>query len=114
MCNRYLKSNGFINGKILLIDSLIRQEINYEFECLKNNKLIRFNPSEIDSIEYSVGYLCCLNTLRERFMKEPSMLYMAEQLLYKEAIMALPFNIDKDNAIKLADKIETYIKDAFK
>lgn len=114
ICNRYLKSNCFINGKVLLIDSLIKQEINYEFECMKNNEIIRFNPSEIDPIEKSSGYLSCLNALRERFMKEPSMLYMAEQLLYKEAIMALPFNIDKDNGIKLADKIETYIKDAFK
>lgn len=114
MCNRYLKSNGFINAKILLIDSLIRQEINYEFECLKNNEIIRFNPSEIDPIEKSNGYLSCLNALRKRFMKEPSMLYMAEQLLYKEAITALPFNIDKNNGIKLADKIENYIKDAFK
>ena len=114
ICNRYLKSNGYINGKVLLIDSLIRQEINHELECLKNNELIRFNPSEMKPIENSDGYLSCLNALRETFMKEPSMLYMAEQLLYKEAIMALPFNLNKDNDIKLADKIEKYIKDAFK
>lgn len=113
MCSSYLKGDGFINAKVLLIDSLIKQEINHVFEYRKNDEIIKFNPSNIDNIQESEGYISCLNALRERFMKEPSMLYMAEQLLYKEALMALPDILNNKDGILLAGKIEKYICDAF-
>jgi len=46
-------------------------------------------------------------------MKNPSMMKMAEQLMYKEAILSLPNNLHKDDGIALANKIEKYILDAF-
>ena len=36
LCNEYLKSDGFINAKVLLIESLVRQEISDEYTMLKD------------------------------------------------------------------------------
>lgn len=113
ICNTYLKGDGFINAKVLLIDSLIRQEINHVFEYKKNDEIIKFNPSNIENIQESEGYISCLNALRERFMKEPSMLYMAEQLLYKEALMTLPDNLNTNEGLLLSNRIIDYIITSF-
>ena len=105
----YLSGDGYLNGKVLLIDSLIRQEINCDF--IYNGKT--FNPSKIIVPEKSEGFLSALELIRERFMKDPSMMAMAEQLLYKEALMALPETLNKEEGISIADKIIVYILNAF-
>jgi len=105
----YLSGDGYLNGKVLLIDSLIRQEINCDF--IYNGKT--FNPSKIIVPEKSEGFLSALELIRERFMKDPSMMAMAEQLLYKEALMALPETLNKEEGIAIADKIIVYILNAF-
>ena len=113
LCNSYLQSDGFINAKVLLIDSLIRQEINKEYKLKRNDEITVFNPSQIVPPEESDGFKLCLSELRGYFMKEPSMLQMAEQLLYKEALLSLPDNIDEKDSSYLAAKIEKFITDAF-
>ena len=105
----YLSGDGYLNGKALLIDSLIRQEINCDF--IYNGET--FNPSKIIVPEKSEGFLSALELIRERFMKDPSMMAMAEQLLYKEALMALPETLNKEEGIAIADKIIVYILNAF-
>ena len=105
----YLSGDGYLNGKALLIDSLIRQEINCDF--IYNGEI--FNPSKIIVPEKSEGFLSALELIRERFMKDPSMMAMAEQLLYKEALMALPETLNKEEGIAIADKIIVYILNAF-
>ncbi len=105
----YLSGNGYLNGKVLLIDSLIRQEINCDF--IYNGET--FNPSKIIVPEKSEGFLSALELIRERFMKDPSMMAMAEQLLYKEVLMALPETLNKEEGIAIADKIIVYILNAF-
>ena len=104
-----LSSDGYINGKVLLIDSLIRQEINCDF--LYNDST--FNPSKIIRVEESEGFLSGLQAIRERFMKDPSMMRMGEQLLYKEVLLALPETLSHDDGLIAADKIIKYILDAF-
>lgn len=105
----FLSGDGYLNGKVLLIDSLIRQEINCDF--IYNGEI--FNPSKIIVPEKSEGFLSALELIRERFMKDPSMMAMAEQLLYKEALMALPETLNKEEGIAIADKIIVYILNAF-
>ena len=46
-------------------------------------------------------------------MKDPSMMRMAEQLLYKEVLLALPKALDHDEGIRVSDKIIEYILKAF-
>ena len=113
LCNSYLQSDGFINAKVLLIDSLIRQEINKEYKLKRNDEITVFNPSQIVPPEESDGFKLCLSELRGYFMKEPSMLQIAEQLLYKEALLSLPDNIHEKDSSYLAGKIEKFITDAF-
>ena len=109
LCQNYLSNDGYINAKVLLIDSLIHQEINYDFSY--GNKT--FNPSKITKAEESDGFLSGLQSIRERFMKDPSMMRMGEQLLYKEVLMALPSTLSHEEGIKAADKITDYILKAF-
>ncbi len=105
----YLLGDGYLNGKVLLIDSLIRQEVNCEF--IYNGQT--FNPSKAILPEKSEGFLSALKVIRERFMKEPSMMRMGEQLLYKEVLMALPEALSHDEGLMVADKIINYILKAF-
>ena len=109
LVQEYLKGNGFINGKVLLIDSMIRQEINYDFSYRDET----FNPSKIIKVEESAGFLSGLQAIRQRFMKDPSMMHMAEQLLYKEVLLALPETLDHEDGLNAADKITEYILKAF-
>ena len=105
----YLSGDGYLNSKVLLIDSLIRQAVNCDF--IYNGET--FNPCKVILPEKSPGFLSALELIRERFMKDPSMMAMAEQLLYKEVLMALPDTLSKDEGFMAADKIIAYILKAF-
>ena len=109
LCQDYLSGNGYINAKVLMIDSLIRQEINFDFSYNDST----FNPSKITRVEESDGFLSGLDAIRERFMKDPSMMRMGEQLLYKEVLLALPKTLSHDEGLIVADKIIDYILKAF-
>lgn len=113
ICDSYLKSDGFINGKVLLIDSLIKQDISDEFTMINDGIEYSFIPRYVMSPETSIGFIKSLDILNDVFMKEPSKLEMAKQLLYKECLLALPINYEEDEAIILTNKIQNYIKDAF-
>lgn len=109
VCNNYLKSNGFKNAKALLIDSLIRQEINYAFEYVNDSSLLAFNPSKLKVIEETDGFIYAKAKLEENYMKDPSKVQMGLELLYKQALLSLPAEISED----VAEKIIAYIDEAF-
>lgn len=106
----YLKGKGFINAKALLIDSLIRQEINYEFAYVNDSSFINFNPSKLKIIEETDGFILALKKIEDFYMKDPSRFQMGIELLYKEALLSLPNQINGDLT---AEKIIKYIEDAF-
>ena len=114
LCDKYLRSNGFINAKVLLIDSLIRQQIDHRFVYINNDDRYEFNPKDVKKADEAEGSLSAINCLQEYYLKEPSKLLLAEQLLNKEALLALPFNLSYEDGIKIAEKIENYIDEAFK
>ncbi len=114
LCDKYLRSNGFINAKVLLIDSLIRQQIDHRFVYINNDDRYEFNPKDVKKADEAEGYLSAINCLQEYYLKEPSKLLLAEQLLNKEALLSLPFNLSYEDGIKIAEKIENYIDGAFK
>ena len=113
LCEKYLKSNGFINAKVLLIESLIRQEIDHHFIYINEEDKYEFNPIDIRKPDEAEGFLSARKLLRDYYLKEPSKLLLAEQLLYRETLLALPFNLDHEDGLLVADKIEKYIDDAF-
>ena len=110
VCEIYLKSDGFANSKALLIDSLIRQEVNYEFTYVNNGSLLKFNPKDIIPVENTPEFKECNAKFLDYYLKDPSKYQMAVELLYKEALLTLPNSIDSNNTY---NKIIRYIDDAF-
>ena len=55
-------------SKVLLIDALINQEINDEFNYKDNDVEYTFNPSNIKSIVDNDSYLVCLSKLNDIYM----------------------------------------------
>lgn len=113
LCNRYLQSNGYRNAKVLLIDSLIGQEINKEYSYTDGETKVQFNPSRLKVIEKTDGFKSAMNDLQEIYLKEPSMFLMSQDLLFKECMLALPRNLNEEEGKQLALKISRFIDDAF-
>jgi len=113
LCNKFLVSNANINAKVLLIDSLIRQEINEDITYSHDGLDYTFIPKYVIPFEQSDGYLACVKKLEDVFMKDPSKCQLAKQLLYKEAILALPINIEIEEVNDVCNKIIEYINKAF-
>ena len=112
-CENYLCSDGFINSKVLLIHSLIKQEINEEIKMKDETAEYEFIPKYIMLPEESFGYQIGLKFLEEVFLKDPSMYEIAKQLLYKETILKLPLNIDMEEGLYLGEDIIKYVYQAF-
>ena len=113
LCNEYLTNKGFINAKVLLIESLIKQDISDEINFNNDGLEYSFIPRYIMLPEESDGYKAAINSLNELFMKEPSKLEIAKSLVYKECIMALPINLDETEGFELANKVYKYVLKAF-
>lgn len=113
LCNEYLTNKGFINAKVLLIESLIKQDISDEINFNNDGLEYSFIPRYIMLPEESDGYKTAINRLNELFMKEPSKLEIAKSLVYKECIMALPINLDETEGFELANKVYKYVLKAF-
>lgn len=113
LCNNYLCTDGFKNAKVLLIDSLINQEIGEEIKYLDSGLEYNYIPKYVIPIEMSSGFKKALELIDKEFMKEPSMNILARDLLYKECLMALPINYEESEAPSLANNIIKYIYNAF-
>ena len=113
LCEKYLKGNGYVNAKALLIDSLTRQAIDYSFLYTDGERSLFFNPKDLIPADETEFFKKTLYYLQEDLMKEPSKLQMAQQLLYKEVLLALPETIDEKLSEKYAEKIEKFIEEAF-
>ena len=113
ICDNYLKDGDFKNAQVLLIDSLIRQQIDHNFTYLDGVNTHYFNPIELKNIEETDGYICAYKVLDDYYMKEPSKFVMAKQLLNKEMLMNLPKMYSGDEGKEIADKIIKFIDDAF-
>ena len=114
LCNEYLKSDGFINAKVLLIESLVRQEISDEYTMLKDGMLFNFIPRYVMLPEESEGYNTALKILSDYYMKEPSYFLMARDLLYKDCLMALPLSYIREEGEMLARNIISYLDSVLK
>ena len=114
LCEDFLTSeNGHLHAKVLLVDSLIRQEIGEEIRMSDETAEYAFIPKYLLPPEESDGFLYGIRKLEEAFLKEPSMFLMARDLLYKETILKLPVNLDKEEGEVLAEDIEKFIRNAF-
>ena len=110
VCEEFLKGNGNVNAKALLIDSLIRQSINYDFIYVNNSLLLKFNPVNLQIIEETDGFIEASKAISDNYFKDPSKIQLGLQLLFKEAMLSLPNEIDGKIVSK---KIIDYIENAF-
>ena len=111
ICDGFLSNKkGYENAKALLIDSLIRQEISYPFKYVNDCSLIEFNPRNLRVIEETDGYIEASRIINDNYLKDPSKANIGIELLFKEALLALPNQID---GRIVAEKIINYIDDAF-
>ena len=113
ICNKYLCSNAYLNAKVLLVDSLIRQEINEDIKMNNNGIEYEFIPKFLLPVEESDGFISGIKYLNENYLKEPSKLELAKSLLYKEMILLLPINQDENEGLIIAQNIIKYIDNAF-
>lgn len=113
LCNNYLKGDGFINAKVLLVDSLIRQEIGDDIYLNKDGLEFNFIPKFQLPIEESDGFIFGNKYLENYYLKDPSKLQMAKSLLYKELMLQLPINVEDSEGIIIAKDIIEYIEEAF-
>ena len=113
LCNEYLCSDGFINAKVLLVDSLIRQEIGDEIRMENEGMEYEFIPKYLLPVEESDGYISGRQHINETFLKEPSKAKIALDLLYKEMILSLPVNMNEEEGIIIAGQIIEYVNKAF-
>ena len=113
ICDKYLKSEGFKNAKALLIDSLIKQAIDYQFEYLDDDKVYKFNPKDLKIPQETDGFIEAYKIINDNYMKDPSMQKLAMDLLYKECLLYLPRQASKNEGCICANKIIKYINDAF-
>ncbi len=111
--NAYLTSGGFVNAKVILVDALIRQEINEEITYSNNGVDYTFIPKYVLPVDESDGYIEAVKMLESQYMKEPSKLVLAKDLLFKEAMLMLPVNLESEEAKDLVQKIVDYIESAF-
>ena len=113
ICNKYLCSNAYLNAKVLLVDSLIRQEINEDIKMNNNGIEYEFIPKFLLPVEESDGFISGIKYLNENYLKEPSKFELAKNLLYKEMILLLPINQDENEGLIIAQNIIKYIDNAF-
>lgn len=113
LVDKYLKEGSFKNAKVLLIDSLIRQSIDKEYTFIDGDSSITFNPSKLVCPEECQAYKKGQEVLSDYYLKEPSKLKMAMDLLFKEIMMSLPNNLDDKDGELIANKIIEFINKAF-
>lgn len=113
LVDKYLKEGSFKNAKVLLIDSLIRQSIDKEYTFIDGDSSITFNPSKLVCPEECKAYKKGQEVLSDYYLKEPSKLKMAMDLLFKEIMMSLPNNLDDKDGELIANKIIEFINKAF-
>ena len=114
LCERFLQyEKGNLNAKVLLVDSLIRQEIGEEIAMNDDTASYVFIPKYLLPPEESDGFLSALRILKEVFLKDPGMLQISKELLYKETMLKLPVNLDESEGTVIAEDIIRYVSEAF-
>lgn len=106
----FFDSTPNIHAQCLLVDGLIRQEINHEFTLELKKQIITFNPRYIELVEESDGYVEALKYLSDTFENDqPSLFMLAKDTLISECYLNYPLNFSFDEGKLLADSIALYI-----
>lgn len=113
--DNYLLNGNNKQAKSLLIDALIRQEINDVYTIIKDDMQMEFNPRYCECIEETDSFILAYNKLKELYETDnPTYLKFGFDLLVKEYFEALPMTICEDEVEELIIKIQEEIIRLFK
>ncbi len=91
------------NLQALLIDILIEQQINHEFDITHRGNSITFIPCYIEQAAETDGFIDAKGYLVSWFEQEnPSYLSLCMQVLIEETFLMLPLSYASDEALMLA------------
>ena len=107
----YLLSDSDDKIKVLIINTLMEQDILDEMQVKKDGLDITFVPRYVEPIELSDGYLSAKNYFEEHLKQNPSMLQMADELLAHKCFAYLPFSYEEEEGELIAKEIICYIYD---
>ena len=114
LINTYLLKGTNDQAKSILIDALIRQEINETYHIIKDDMDMEFNPRYCECIEDTDSFQLAYNKLRDIYESNyPSYLKFGFDLLVKEYYEALPMTFCEDEVEYIVDKIQKQIDSMF-
>lgn len=113
ICKEFLISDGNMNAKVFLISSLINQDINEQLVVKKDNQKIEFNPSLISTPENTKFFNDVMKLLSDHYFKNPDMLRMSQDILYRECMMYLPLEHSENEADKVFKDIVSELDNMF-
>ena len=108
----YLKGEGDVKAKVLLINTLMEQDITEELTVNKDGFEIEFTPRYAEPVEISDGYNRAMEFFDEVLKQNPSVYQMAKDLLGQKCFMYLPLSYAEDEGLILAKEIICYIYDS--
>ena len=106
----FFNVNKSLNLQALLIDTLINQQINYEFKINYNDLKIDFNPRYIENSYETEGFIKCNELLNDMLSNDnPSFLKLCIDMLNVESFLLLPMAIDYDESLNYCMSIIRYV-----
>ncbi len=111
---KYLSKSLNKHCSAIIIDELIRQEINDEFEYTLNGQTITFNPRYIEPFEDLDSFKLAHQLLSDEMENDnPSMYEMSKKILVEEFYLNLPMHFDELEIEYLIHSIIYYIYGLF-
>lgn len=97
----------------LMIDILIEQQINEEFDIEHEGMQLTFIPLYQERPHETDGYLKSVELLNEWFENEnPTLCAMCQQVLIQECFLMLPMAFDEEEALSLVLSIVEYVSNS--
>lgn len=98
----YLSNDPLPEAAALLIDAIAEQEIQEEFEIVKDGMEYTFWGDAVTPVSKSPGFREALSMLDDLIGKDPAMLEMARSVLVHQAYLYLPLSYETEEASFIA------------
>lgn len=107
---KYLSAQPHYLVSSFLMEAMMEQNITEEFTMEKEGLDVTFTPCYIEPPMDCDGVIKAVGYLKDWFENDnPTFTMMCVESLIKEAYLRLPFNIDSDEALPLAQGIAGYV-----
>ena len=108
----WLSKDPLPEAAAVILEGLAEQQVPEEFVYAKDGVEYTFFGDALTPVSESGGYRRALAILKEKYMKEPSMLEMAKTLLAGRCYMALPISFEEEDGEFLAEQTDRALQEA--